>query len=157
MTSQHWFRYWVGAVRQQIIAWANVDPDLWRHMALLDNNVLIQLRYADTKLTVRVETECGGQYCLCELSYIRGNIHVYRLGNISFLLATLALPPPWPRDGILPESNQPIHLVGYAKVNTAIHPVLTKSTDSKLCHRLILNRPSLFLDDEYSKIHFHLV
>ena len=24
-----WFRQWLGAIRQQTIAWANVDPDLW--------------------------------------------------------------------------------------------------------------------------------
>ena len=31
--SQHWFRQWLGAVRQQAITWANVDPDLCHHMA----------------------------------------------------------------------------------------------------------------------------
>ena len=36
MISQHWFRWWLGAVRQQAITWAaNVDPDLYHHMALL--------------------------------------------------------------------------------------------------------------------------
>ena len=35
MISQHWFRLWLGAVRQQAITWANVDPVLWRHMASL--------------------------------------------------------------------------------------------------------------------------
>ena len=33
--SQHWLRQWLGAARQQTITWANVDPDLWRHMASL--------------------------------------------------------------------------------------------------------------------------
>ena len=33
MISQHWFSEWLGAVRQQAIAWADVDPDLYRHMA----------------------------------------------------------------------------------------------------------------------------
>ena len=28
MMSQHWFRQLLGAVRQQAIVWANVDPDL---------------------------------------------------------------------------------------------------------------------------------
>ena len=28
MISQHWFRLWLGAVRQQAITWANIDPDL---------------------------------------------------------------------------------------------------------------------------------
>ena len=35
MTSQHWFRQWLGAVRQQASAWANVDPDLCCQMASL--------------------------------------------------------------------------------------------------------------------------
>ena len=39
--SQHWFREWLGAVRQQAITWANVDLDLCRHMASLGHNELI--------------------------------------------------------------------------------------------------------------------
>ena len=33
MTSQHWFRWWLGAVRQQAITWANVDLVPCRHKA----------------------------------------------------------------------------------------------------------------------------
>ena len=33
MMSQHWFRWWIGAVRQGAITWANVDPDICHHMA----------------------------------------------------------------------------------------------------------------------------
>ena len=36
--SQHWFRWWLGAVRQQTIAWTNVHPDLCRHMASIGRN-----------------------------------------------------------------------------------------------------------------------
>ena len=32
MRSQHWYRYWLVAVRQQAIIWTNADPDLW-HLA----------------------------------------------------------------------------------------------------------------------------
>ena len=32
MISQHWFRSWLGAVRQQAITWANVDSDQRHHM-----------------------------------------------------------------------------------------------------------------------------
>ena len=39
--SQQWFRQWLGAVKQQAITWANVYPDLWRHMASLGHNGLI--------------------------------------------------------------------------------------------------------------------
>ena len=31
---------WLGAIRQQAITWANVDPDLCRHMASLGHNEL---------------------------------------------------------------------------------------------------------------------
>ena len=31
-----WFKQWLGAIRHHAITWANVDPDLWHHMALLD-------------------------------------------------------------------------------------------------------------------------
>ena len=34
---------WLGAVRQQAITWANVDPELCRHMASLDLNELTLL------------------------------------------------------------------------------------------------------------------
>ena len=33
MISHHWLRSWLGAVRQQAITWASVNPDLCRHMA----------------------------------------------------------------------------------------------------------------------------
>ena len=36
--SQHWFRWWPGAVRQQAITWANVDPHPCRHMTLPGHN-----------------------------------------------------------------------------------------------------------------------
>ena len=41
MITQHWFRYWPGAFRQEFIIWANVDPDLCRHMASLSHNELM--------------------------------------------------------------------------------------------------------------------
>ena len=40
MISQHWFRQWLGAIGQQAITWANVDPDLCRHMVSLGQNEL---------------------------------------------------------------------------------------------------------------------
>ena len=43
MISQHWFRWWLGAVRQQAITWANVDPNLCRHMASLGPDELITI------------------------------------------------------------------------------------------------------------------
>ena len=40
MMSQHWFREWLGAVRQQAITWANVDPYMCQHMASPGHNEL---------------------------------------------------------------------------------------------------------------------
>ena len=41
MISQHWFRQWLGAVRQQAITWSNIDSDLCRHLASLGPHELI--------------------------------------------------------------------------------------------------------------------
>ena len=38
MRSQHWFRLWLGAVRQQAITWANIDLYLHCNMATLGQN-----------------------------------------------------------------------------------------------------------------------
>ena len=40
MISQHWFRWWLGAIRQQAITWTNVDTDPCRHMVSLGHNEL---------------------------------------------------------------------------------------------------------------------
>ena len=44
MISQHWYRWWRGAVRQQAITWASVDPDLCRQIASLGPNKLILIQ-----------------------------------------------------------------------------------------------------------------
>ena len=40
MISQNWFRWWLGAVRQQAITWANVVLDPCRHMTSIGYNEL---------------------------------------------------------------------------------------------------------------------
>ena len=40
MISQHWFRWWLGAVRHQAITWANVDPEICRSISSLGHNEL---------------------------------------------------------------------------------------------------------------------
>ena len=47
MIIQHWFRQWLGAVRQQAITWANVDPDLCRQMASLGLGMLAHFSYTE--------------------------------------------------------------------------------------------------------------
>ena len=41
MKNQHWFRQWLGAVRQQAITWTNADQDQWRNTVSLGANELI--------------------------------------------------------------------------------------------------------------------
>ena len=52
MVSQHWFRLWLGAVRQQAITWTNVDPDLCHHMVhvLLGHNDLSCIKVINTNI-----------------------------------------------------------------------------------------------------------
>ena len=38
ITSQHWFRQWFCAIRQQAFTWTNVDPGLCCHMVSLGHN-----------------------------------------------------------------------------------------------------------------------
>ena len=40
MRSQNWFKLWLVAMKQQAITWANVDPDLFGHMASLGHKEL---------------------------------------------------------------------------------------------------------------------
>ena len=40
MVCQYLFRKWLGALKQQAITWANVDPHLCRHMVSLGHNKL---------------------------------------------------------------------------------------------------------------------
>ena len=40
MTRKHWFRQWLGTVRQHAIPWTNVYPDLCCHMVSLGHNEL---------------------------------------------------------------------------------------------------------------------
>ena len=40
MISQHWSRWWLGAIRQQAITWANADSELCCHIASLGHNEL---------------------------------------------------------------------------------------------------------------------
>ena len=43
ITSPHWFRWWLGAIKHQAITLMNVDPNLCCHMASLGHNELICL------------------------------------------------------------------------------------------------------------------
>ena len=42
MITPHGFRYWSGALKQQAITWVKGKPDIYRHMASLDNNEISQ-------------------------------------------------------------------------------------------------------------------
>ena len=43
MRSQHWFKQWLGAIRQQAITWTNVDQDLCCYEASLSHNKLMEI------------------------------------------------------------------------------------------------------------------
>ena len=43
MRSQQWFRWWLGAIRQQAMTWANVDHVLCHHKASLGHNEFLEL------------------------------------------------------------------------------------------------------------------
>ena len=47
MMSKHWFKQWLDADRQQVIAWANVNQDLWCH---LGHNELVHDRMLSVAL-----------------------------------------------------------------------------------------------------------
>ena len=53
MISQQWFRQWLGAVRHQAIAWANVDIVPCRHMASPGHNELIESNW---RLCIIIQT-----------------------------------------------------------------------------------------------------
>ena len=42
--SQHWFRYWLGAISYQAITWANVDPDMYHNLVSLGHNELVIIK-----------------------------------------------------------------------------------------------------------------
>ena len=57
LISQHCFRLWFDAIRQQSITWASVDPDLCRHMPSLGTSELMYeklrgVRYIPAKWSV---------------------------------------------------------------------------------------------------------
>ena len=58
MTSQHWVRKWLGAIRQQAITCANVDPDLCRHMVSLGHNELRGVLDSPCLLCITWEKKC---------------------------------------------------------------------------------------------------
>ena len=47
MRSQHCFRYFRDSMRYHAITWANVDPEIWRHVTLLGHNALMMIMVAN--------------------------------------------------------------------------------------------------------------
>ena len=45
---QHWFRFWLGTIKQHGITWNNVDWDLCRHMAFLGHSELSYKRHGES-------------------------------------------------------------------------------------------------------------
>ena len=63
MISQHWFRQWLGVVRHQAITWANVDPDVCRHMASLSHKGLT--RFILSRCFHPDSVKCSQETCVC--------------------------------------------------------------------------------------------
>ena len=58
MINQHWFRQWLGAIRQQAITWANVDTDICLHMVSLGHNALILFaNYCKQELKISINIQ----------------------------------------------------------------------------------------------------
>ena len=74
MISQHWFSLWLGAIRQQAITWANVDPDLCRQMASLGLSELPDV-LSDIVLTV-----CRMYYCIRQFVFVNKHLHARSWG-----------------------------------------------------------------------------
>ena len=69
MTSQHWFKKWLGAVSQHVIAWTNVDPVFWPLMTSLSYNVF---KWDDPYSVIIVVHLTDVSVCSLCLSGLRG-------------------------------------------------------------------------------------
>ena len=59
---QHWFRQWLGAIRQQAITWTTVDPDLFPHIVSSDHKefkLITSAVYFFPKSVCTVRTTCN--------------------------------------------------------------------------------------------------
>ena len=57
MVSHHWFRWWLGAIRQQAINWTNCDQDLWGYIVSPGCNEL-------TRCFLLIDTICSHSVCI---------------------------------------------------------------------------------------------
>ena len=80
MISQHWFKWWLVAVRQQAITWANVNPDLWCHMAPLGHNGLLRIVRILRWIASHMEYDKGQFHGLmqgrCNSSALAKDLHI---------------------------------------------------------------------------------
>ena len=58
MISPRWFSQWLGAIRQQVVTWANVDPDMCHYMVSLSHNELIVYNSKWPPLTMKLDKFC---------------------------------------------------------------------------------------------------
>ena len=61
MRSEHWFKFWLGGVRQQANTWENTDLILCKHMVSLSHNVL-NLRVMSTRSQLPSTKAAGWQW-----------------------------------------------------------------------------------------------
>ena len=89
MTSQHWFRWWLGAFRQQNITSANVDPDLCHHMVSLGHNELIHWEKFTVSFSVMVLLKLSIYLNFCYLKVKTCTCLYFRFGDFDYILFLL--------------------------------------------------------------------
>ena len=102
MISQYWLRRWLGAVRQQAITWANVDPDLCHLIMSLGHNELNCWEILNPSVTLYILTQlerpeqliphpaiCLSNYTELDLSLQRGWLPGYLVWNYNVWWASL--------------------------------------------------------------------
>ena len=71
--SQYWFRQWLGAVRQQTITWANVDPVLYCYMVSPGHNGLTH--WGRDKMDAISQTTCSSAFSWMKMFEFRLKFH----------------------------------------------------------------------------------
>ena len=117
--NQHWFRSWLGAVRQQAITWADVDLDPRRHMTFLGHNelsmcggkykaIFIALLIPETVICLKYHHEkkvwnlyqvnnCNSQQCsnVCLSMWCRGSYKNYSMSSPYYRRTTQGVESGW--------------------------------------------------------------
>ena len=81
MICQCWFRQWLGAIRQQVTTWANVDIDLCRHMASQGHNKSNYCEYSYRVVDIGRVIPDSASLAGCDTAAIRYSIVDIRVAH----------------------------------------------------------------------------